>query len=462
VYDQICPVEEAIAAMPQYKDLIMAARSQQVQIPGSNYTKAAIYDQTFHRDMVVIRTVWLAGQPVPMTEAEALEAGLIKQGQIGTGNFPSAPMTDEAGAPLTDQAGAPVTTQGEEEMRPALVAADGLESKPGAPNWPMTFGVREIRIVEGSNGAKVLFDGRCPYDKIPLVVNVNIPIPYSPYGQGEPKRLEGQQAAFNRLISAIVTHFEYNAYPPEITFESLNEMLDQSLRTMRTQPNKRVVVPDDIAQMVGYDMNKLVTTLDVPQMGSDAWRLLEFLSASIDKESNNNDVMQGNAPAGSSGEWVKSLQQAAQQAILSKSMFTESWLREIALLFLKVIMDVLTADDWAQRCGKYPPQVIASLHQRRKKPVIDISVQINSGSNSLRQQQTSQLVALRQIGVPVSDDTLFERHNLDGEAERKKNARAAMETMPAPQQQNPEGEEGGESGSNGNGNASKQVTGGRS
>ena len=427
IYDQFVPADELRAAYrdnPEAIDKITSAESVgNIKAPGTSYPISGIYEQTFERGMVVLRTIWIANQPYPMNDEEAMREGKITTTMLPTDE--QVPVVDPVtGGPLVDGSMQPVTKP---KMEEAFVFPDGGGlAEPESPNWPQKRAVREIRIVYGGSaagGGHVIYDGRCAYDRIPLCVNVNIPIPYSPYGQGEPQRLEGMQLAFNRLVSAIVTHFEYTAYPPEFVPMSVWERIPEALRDARTQPGKRIPVPDDLVERFGMD--KIIQTLAVPSMGADAWKLLEFLVSAIDKESHSSDVMNGSAPAGSSGEWVQSLQAAAAQTIRAKSQRTEAWLKEIAHLFFSVIVNELSVEELHSMCGKYSPAIWRAIKARLKRLNIDISVQISSGSASSRQAETQMLLAMRGANVMVSDEAIMKRANLDQTTETQRNLKAA-------------------------------------
>ncbi len=258
-------------------------------------------------------------------------------------------------------------------------------------------------------------------------------MPYSPYGMGEPDRLEGLQMALNYVLSAIVTHQRYNAFPPEFVAASIVAELDEALKHCRAKPGQRVSVPDAILQQVGNDIKKVIATLDTAPIAPDFWKLLSFLVETIDKEGNQSDVMSGNAAPGWSGDAIASLQNAASQVIKAKSMYTEFYLRDIARLRAHSIIYRMGPQDWQKFCTKYPIQAMEALHAHAGSMDYDISVQVQSGSGAAKQSQTNNLIAARQNGVPISDPEIMERLDVDPDIQLQRQAeyeRKKQQQMP--------------------------------
>ena len=423
VWDEVICEEEALMRYPDAGTAIEMAASQSVNYPGSKeYTTSSVYEQNFERRMVVIRHAWVKYQPYPMTPDEATATNIVSIEQLGTGEFEQVPATDELGQPIADPTGQPVLAQGPEITRSAFIRS-GNEVNPGGPMWPQRYAIREIVVI----GHEAVIDKQCDFEEFPIAVNVNIPIPYSPYGQGEPKRLKGLQEALNRTISAIVTHHDYTAFPPEFTHEGVVEAMPKEMQDCRTQPNSRISVPANLFDLVGGDLSKLTQILEVPQMGSDSWKLAEFLITSIDKEGNQAEVLQGQASGSWSGEAINSLQNAASQVIRFKSARSEYYLKHLARLFVHCITQLMTPEEAARWSSKYPPAIHAAFHSRAKSLAIDVSVEVSSGSGAAKQAETNNLVAARQGGVLISNDTILERLNIDPDAERQRRMREAGE-----------------------------------
>jgi len=405
IYDEPISVEEAVALYPHMADRVREAGSTGVlKFPGSRqYTPAGDLESArFDRGMVVIRHAWVRNQPFPMSQAEAVQSG--------------AAIVREA--PQPDGTIREVTEVG------------GVEVALGSPAWPMRYGIRQIKILFDG----VVEDRECETADIPLPINVNVPIPFSPYGQGEPTRLQGLQSALNRIVSCIVTHHAYNAFPPEYVAQGIIDAMGKALRDVRTRPGSRIVVPDHLITQLG-DIRKILMTGETPSMPADVWRVLDFLVSMIDKEGNQSDVMQGNASASWSGETVNALQNAASQVIRGKSLYTEIYLRRLARLMVHSIHTRMTPDDWSRYCGKWPMQALAALQSRAKAIDIDFSVNVRSGSGSSRRDETNALIAASQSGAPISPQTVLGRLDLDPDVEMRNTIqwqREVAAAMPQP------------------------------
>jgi hypothetical protein len=452
VYDQAISRDQALTLWPQYAKEIGDASNTQVVMPGTrSYDPAMMYDQQFEREMVTLRTAWIRFQPYPMSEREAVGRGIVVQTAVGQA-APASSVGADAGASAGDategdtgRGGMEAGDSGESgsggnhgvvslaspEAAAAanvlpdvdggtvqggglayILAATGQPVEVNGRGWPMRAGIRQLTIIAN----RCVDDAECEWPLPPLPCNRNVPIMFSPYGQGEPKRLESIQLAINRLLTSFVTHHAYNAYQPEFIAQGVVDRMDSAMKKARTKPGQRVVIPDDLLMQFG-DIKKLIGSIDVASMPADFWQLLNLLIELIDSEGNQADVIQGNAPSGASGEYVKSLQSAASQIIRGKSMFTEFWLKNLVRLFEHGITHRMTPHDWQGYLGKYPYQAIQALHDRNKRLYRDVSVTISAASGASDQQKTQQMIAGKQMGLPVSDPTLMEHLDLDPDAE---------------------------------------------
>lgn len=418
IYDQAMWAPEAKKKYPDLdaKKIDAWAESGPIQRIGAmGYTRPATYEQQFQRGMVLVRTAWIRCQPYPMSKQQAVRAGSLEERDIPTGQT-ELEMDDQLLPVLDHVTGLPIEKP---ITRPGLFAGEEeITDDVAHPKWPMRWGVREITIVAG----ELVNDKECEHANIPMPCNRNVPIPYSPYGQGEPERLEGVQMAINRLLSNFVTHQAYNAFPPEMISQALHARMGEAVQDARTAPGQRIVVPQEVMQTIGNDLKNAIVTLDVPTLPTDFWRLLDLLLGLIDKEANQAEVLQGNAESNWSGETVKSLQNAASQIIRGKSMYTEFYLKELARLKAHSIIHRMTVADWSKYLSGKPWQAIEALHNRNKSLECDISVSISSGSGAAKQSETNTLIAAKQGGVLISDPEIMERLGVDPKVQVKKQA----------------------------------------
>lgn len=338
--DRPIGVDEAVRTWPHLSQTLMdVARVGTLTFPGSrNYPTASMFDNRYEREMVVVRTAWIRHQRYPMSRDEAIKKQKVAEVDIPTGQMTEGPPemmqmgtgnVDEMGNEVMEEVPTGITTL-VPETRKALMMGE-QEVDEASPAWPQRFGIRQITIIAGTT--EVVDDRECEYDRIPICINKNVPIPFSTYGQGEPKRLEGLQMSINRVLSAFVTHHAYNAYPPELIAESVVEQLGKELQDSRTKPGQRLTIPDALLIQLGTP-EKIVMNMETGQMAADFWRLLDLLVQYVDMEGNQADVIQGEAAAGWSGKTVESLQSAANQVIRGKAIYTEFFLKDRAHLMV--------------------------------------------------------------------------------------------------------------------------------
>lgn len=398
VYDEAVSEEEAIARWPQLREKLEGQGDEGsiVRPGGASYDQSAAYNEnSFSRHMISVRTAWVRYQPYPIDPDKALEMEKVKSEAIATDEMET--VTDETGAVISQTP----------KTRMAFFSGTGEEIDENHPEWPTRMGIRQITIVKGN----VVQDKECETADIPLPTNRNIPIPNSPYGQGEPKRLETLQTAINRLLTSYVTWHRYACFPPEFMPKSVAESLGDSLKNARTKPGQRVLIPDDIFQRF-KGIDGIIQYAQTANMPPEFWQMLNLLIGLIDKEGNQADVAEGNAAAGWSGEAINSLQNAHNTIVQGKSIFTEHYLKQIAKLMVHSITTRMSVDDWKKYVSK-PIYALTALYQRNKTLEKDISVQIRSGSGASRQAQTNNLIAAKQAGLSISEPELLERMDVD-------------------------------------------------
>jgi hypothetical protein len=416
IYDEPIDAGEAKAKWPAIADKIEQASAEgslQWQQSGQ-YDHGAIYGDSFQRPMLVVRTAWLRNQPYPMAEEEAIAAGVasIEEGVEPSPCPQCQGIASEAGCPMCNGAG--IT---EKPFRRLRNSATGEVFYPKSKKWPTRLGLRVVQCIAG----EVVRDEESGMVDIPLPTNRCIPIPFTPYATGEPARLEGLQMAINRVISHIVTHEAYNAFPVEAVSSSVQERLGKTLQRCRARPGARLVVPADLVREIG-DITKTIANLPVAALPADAWRLLDLLLSLIDREGNQADVVRGDASAQWSGEAIANLQNAATQVIRGKALFTEHFLKQTVKLMVHCIKTRMGAADIAKYMRKYPPAVITAMHDGIQRLEHDISVSITSGSGAARSSETQNLLMARQNQIPVSTPTVLERLGLDADEEAQKDA----------------------------------------
>ncbi len=471
VMDFIMSADEAKARNPQIDpQAIDALASKSPYVPGiTGQTLPMWYIQTsFQREMVVIRYMWRRFQPFPLSAEEAMEAGHVEVG------LPDPPELDPApnllsriasgasrifGGLINDPDEQADGTVGEEaigsgaesglpggatEPKPSVlrhkksgqVVGSILDDGGYAPNaqhemWPVRYGLEQSTMIVGGAGGLVIKSGECEFIDIPLPHNVNIPIPGTPWGQGEPTRLKGLQVALDRVLSDCVAQQHNLAFPVQVVSETTNKAMSKELKDAYIKPANMIVVPDSIIAAAG-GADKLITLLNPASVSAATVDLVRLLLELLDKETNMADALQGQAPAGRSGEAIDFLQTAAKGVIAYKGMRAEKMIKYLAKLIRSDIVRRITPQQLAEICPKYPVQVWMHLNRRWKVAEEDMSVEVTSGSGSAKARKEQATMAKFAAGlIPLS--TAQKEMNYDPEI--LANDQARQQQMDAASQQ---------------------------
>ncbi len=388
VYDQVLSEDQAVALYPRIAEAIRRAASEGIpRQPGDYaYRQSSIYlELTFRRKMVIVRTAWIRDQPYPMSIADALSSGQVKQGTAVIETV----VEDEEGN----------KSAGEPQAIPIFLLPDGRETFQNSPTWPVRMGIRQMRVIAG----RVVEDRECEFRDIPLPQNVNIPVPFCPYGQGEPYRLGGMQQSINAILSDLVMYYNHNSMPLQYVAESINKSLPQLAQGAYTSHAYKFVVPDDLLKEL---QGQLMGFIAPPQMPAEAWQLLQMLIKLVDQESNNSEVMQGKAAAGWSGEAINLLQKAAAGVIGLKSRRAERMLLYLARLMTHSIIHRTSLKRWSEYVAKYPPYILIALRERAKTIYSGLVLTVTSGRQAAQAQEKNTALRAYQMNLLSPQTTL--------------------------------------------------------
>jgi hypothetical protein len=506
IYDQVLSADEATALLPQLETTIREkAATGTIEPSGYAYRQASAYGNiNFNQKMLTLRTAWIRNQPLPLSVAEAIERQIITTEELveekpvectcgigvtapvsqhnedcpcrnGYQMQPDALVTDpalevldvdamEAPVEEIEQVGTesldlsdavPVDNQNDPgaALPPQSVSVTrtvyrhiktGEEIEEGGRGWPSRPILRQLRII-----ADVVVDDReCEYVDIPVCLNVNIPIPFTPYGQGEPERLQGLQQAINSILTDMVSSWDANSQPAVCLPQSVNDMLPKLAQKMYTHlAGTKFVVPDELLLRL---QGKLSFIIDPPNMPPDGWRLLELLLKLLDDSTNSSEVLQGKASASWSGEAIKSLQDAAKGSIGWKARRVEYMLKYMANVMAGSLVHRLPMAEKMRYVRRWPEHVWMALDEYQRKNLdYDLSVEITAGSGAKKQIQAVSDMGLYDRGL-LSKQTILESASHDPKIEatqRMKEARqeaSAQTQMPAgtppPQAAQPQGQ----------------------
>lgn len=301
--------------------------------------------------------------------------------------------------------------------------------------WPCRRGLREIRII----ASEMVQDRESERLDIPLGHNVNIPICFTPFGQGEPERLEPLQRAYNATLTDIVEHGDSVAFAPKLTLQSIAKANPELMRDGFVNPRKITPVDDKTAVAIGGLKNAMVS-VEPPALPADTWKREQVLSDRFDMESDQSSILRGDTPNESqmSGTAIANLQSAAKTSITFKAGRTEDMLKYVVRIMLSDIVLRITPEELAQDVRKYPIQVWYEIHRRLAYQCLecDIAIQLTTAQAGTANRLNGMLAAKGQ-GIMVSDNTIMEAMKLDPDVEMNNNLKAQQKMQMAQAQAGP-------------------------
>lgn len=401
VWIQFADENEAIAKYPKFEQVIRDSAVNGVIDPGANAgvggDVGSIYERTpFGRRMVTITNAWLRWQPVSPDEDEAVDRGLVVK----------VPADESDGTPG------------------GLYLPDGTPTSPDNPNWPKTDDCIVVTIVAG----KEVNRARCGWKDIPWTWNINIPKPFSMYGQGEPHRTRDVQNAINKTLSYLVDWLKYFRSPQEYRPRSVhNEM--KGYRNTHGHPGRVIVVRDELWQRFNGNMNIIQNP---PPLSGEMVQFLEILLREHDRISGNQDALQGAGKSMWSGKTVETLAAAARGPIGFKGNYLEFMVQRLVDLMIDKLMRELTRAQW-KRLVPMPEAVVDAILDRWKVVGFDVKVTIGAGRGRSKSAEREQYMAIRQQG-DVDRQTFLEAMDIPNAKEiiRRLLAEQAEMAMMAP------------------------------
>lgn len=312
---------------------------------------------------------------------------------------------------------------------PATGQPTSTEVKPWDEEWPWEMGIRHIKVILGV----VVADNRLEYGDIPLPHNVNFPIIGGPWGQGTPEDLESLQMAVNAILSDIVVHHNYNAFPQQIIPESVNKKFPKFAQDKYIKPGTPMIVPDDLIR--NAPGGKFVLNVDPPQNPPDSWKMLQLVLDLMDKGGEMAQVITGQVPAGTSGEAFNQMQTAAQNSITFRAKRMETMVKYLTRLMVDAILKWMTPEDMAEIVRGYDMHVWYALHRWIHKNLqYDLVVETSAGGGISKSQKNQQILNLYQTQAQptISPQTAIEAVNKDPDTEQKQ-IREWQQQMAPPQ-----------------------------
>jgi hypothetical protein len=392
-------VDQAIAAYPEYEDEIkLAKQSGSLGASGSVRRGAPWRTTQFKRPMVVVRVGWLRHQKVPMSVKDALirELVILKESDsVGEPILALVKGKDDDGVSIAGKATTP----------PDPKTAQASE------NWPTEVGILQITALPQIN--RVVRAERCPYWDIPFGLNTNIPRPDgSPYGQGEPVRLEDISRQINRLLTILDNHSAYYQFPQRYWPAETLAKLRAGNFQLHSRAGANIPLPlADWQQLIASGGIQKMTQ-QIPAIPGMYVNLLDRLLAEHDRISGDVDVRQGQAPfKGASGILVNQLQEAAAGPLQFKAKFTEYTVQRIALLAIDAMVKWMPEDEWAKIITSYERPVLRQFIQRMRLKEFNITVEVLAGKGVNNAVDSQNALTLYQAGL-ISKHTAMRRANV--------------------------------------------------
>lgn len=370
IIDFMCSADRAKELYPDATDDIDRA-AKEGTLDDDKVRRGGLWqNHNFKRKMVTVRTAWVRYQDVPMSVEEAIEEGKVV----------------EAGPEMVDdievaQAGYQLVT-GRDEITDEPILGEYVKPQTEVDHgtaWPNTRGLRQIVILPQIR--RRVQDIRCPYCDIPVGWNTNIPRPdYSPFGQGEPVRLEDVQQQINRLLSILDNHARFYQFPSRYWPEQVLERLTAANAQLNTRPGANIPIPENDWRMMiqagGFDR----MTQNIPTVPEGYVKLLEMLLNEHDRLSGNVSVRQGVAPAGvKSGVAIDSLRQEASGPLAFKAKFTEWMLERVARIGMDAIIQFMDQEVARKIVSRFEPEVFAEIWSGMSPKSFNIRAVVTAG-----------------------------------------------------------------------------------
>ncbi len=358
----------------------VAVRSVQMAPSASGYSDVYM-GQTYAYPIVTLAVFFIRNRTAAMTDQEAMAMGLVESRPVPQTAPPANPDPTgpvDPNVPITPPA-----------MREALFhTGTGEEVTSTHPSWPTKYVISKSIQIAGVVVSDEIWDGI----DFPVLTNINIRVPLTPFGQSDCIRVRTQQADINGINSAMVKHAQWWKGPISLWPESVWELLPENFRNIGLKPNTNYKLPDDVLKRLldMYGQRNIIGQFDPPPLPPHLMELQNYLNATFDSVGNRPDVSQGNAPtASSSGELAKVLLDAASQ----QNDFASFGLEDMAERFGRLVLDYIdrrwVAADFMRFDKTYDEATVNYIIAAKK--LLEFTIEVDS--SSMRQQRDAQVRA---------------------------------------------------------------------
>lgn len=358
--------------------------------------------QYFGREMVELWHIWLRNERFPMSVTEAIDNGrvIIRDGVI-------------------------YKTDNDYKVTEEVV-------EEGVKGWPKKLGIRYQQMI----GNTMVYDERCAHVDIPVSLNQNVPVSYSPWHQGEPERLWFVQKMIDKISSIILDHITYFRSPQQILPASVYKRL-KGLNAVYSHPARDAWIDDTTFDSYReFFLSGRGFYIDPPNMPDKYVELWQLAMQLFDDLSGHAGVLQGRAPgANSSGKVVEDLQNAARATVSFKAACTEAMLRNLAILEIDAWSKWMPLFMWKKANDEFEIEILSAIRERSRELEFNIVVEVASGGGQLRKQKQAQ--AFEEVASGLRSPQSYRRLaevNDDSEWDQQQEAaaQAAQQPQPAP------------------------------
>lgn len=439
MFEMVMNVDQAKAFYPQLTNLIEAYARKGTPRRIDSYTDFGIgNDRDFKHRTVTLRTAFVGNQELPMTEVEAMDKGLVFRMQAQDGSQEL--HLSDSGWQHTTGADAMGNVQEDGTLPPG--------------QWPTTIGIRQLATLNETQ--RIVQDIRCEHACAPLLLNVSIPLPGKPEGQGIPKKLKSMQAADIRLLTAMVRYAESFANPGSIIPESVAQALETGMKRAFIDPTISMRAPDNLIEKFG---EKCVLWFKPPPMPDAVPQTIELMRQKRQESSGRPDAAQGISPTeNASGRMVEALQQGATSQFGFQAQWTRKMVQRLARLMHYSHLWRLDLQDMMKIYSRLPEPIMEKAIEKARMGKWDIAADVSNGTAGMSDKKLKRAVALfnarSQTGEPAMSLTTFrEELGLDAEQESVRwRQEQGMVGSGQPQQQQPPSNGNGQQQPSGNGN----------
>jgi hypothetical protein len=218
--------------------------------------------------------------------------------------------------------------------------------------------------------------------------------------------------SINVVLTTIVNHQRYSAYPAEFWPADLYNRLVKSGFKPYIRPGRQVPIPRaDYDRMTSQ--GKIGFTQEPPVMSQDKVQVLELLLREHDKLSGNVDALQGRQTSSrTSGVLFQQLRAEARGPLALKAKFLQLSTKRLAEMMLDAITKWMSDGMWNRILNRYPQHVIDEYRRTITPDTLNVEVAITNSGGLIEQQRREESRAM--YGLQLIDRvTSLEDHGRD-------------------------------------------------